>query len=244
MTDTFRDLLVNLMAAGVAFCIGLFWRHISLAFRTRRLRAFWKPIASGGFRIAVGSGDIEAFARLREQLDRAGIRDFDLSPGQNVSVQQRGENLVLIGGPQSNQVAEVILEQVPATFGFGVVTTETGTAAAVYDHHLQTAISCRRGPSGEPESDHGIIIRCANPFNPEKSVVLLAGCLGFATTAATRLIESQDFLRNPTISSDKPFEAIFSCRVSYEGVTEVLLGPVRPLAPFRAPAADNRAVAD
>jgi hypothetical protein len=174
MTDTLRDLLVNLTAAGVAFCVGLFWRRIAFGFRTRRFRAFWRPLVADGSRIAVGLGDLEAFAQLREQLHRIGIRDFDLRSSQNVSGVQLRENLVLIGGPQSNQISQRALEQIPATFGFGVAETEFGDQAAVYDHHLGAAITCRIGESGEAVADQGIIIRCANPFDSGKSMLLNA----------------------------------------------------------------------
>lgn len=261
MTETFRDLLVNLFAAGIAFAVGASLRRISFGFRTRALRSFWKPVVHGGVRVAIGSffvndyykrgpggyeglvdlvdlagyaglGDLEAYVQIKDQLRRVGVRDFELGPGHQVSNEQRKENLILIGGPHSNPLTAKVMDQIPHTYSFGLAdgSGTFGKDTRIYDSKLDTSTDCRVGATGMLESDQGIIIRCANPFAPDKSVIIMAGSWGFGTAAATRLIESRDFLKHTVINSSDPFEAVFSCEIEDGEIRDILLGAVRRLA--------------
>ncbi|MFD0074568.1 hypothetical protein ACFVIY_19265 [Streptomyces sp. NPDC127166] len=244
MNASLHDLLINLAAAGIAFAAGASRRRISFGLRTRALRAFWRPVVNGGFWVAVGSfmedeyyrreragfaglGDIEAYVKLKSQLHRVGIRDFDLGPGHQVSNEQRKQNLILIGGPHSNPMTALILQSLSTTLQFGAADGPGGKDTTIYDSLLNASTDCRVGPDERLQSDQGLIIRCTNPFAAEKTVLILAGSWGYGTTAAADLMESGDFLKHPVVRSKSPFEAVFSCQIVEGAVGEITLGAVR-----------------
>lgn len=246
MEDGLRDLLINLAAAAIAFAAGASRRRVYFNLRTRVLRGFWRPILNGGFWVAVGSfmedeyyrreragfaglGDIEAYLKLKGQLHRSGFRDFDLGPGHQVSIEQRKSNLILIGGPHSNPLTAQVLGSLTTTLRFGEASRPEGKDSAIYDSRLNTVTDCRVDAGERLQSDQGLIIRCANPFAPEKTVLILAGSWGYGTTAAAHLIESGDFLNNPIVRSKDPFEAFFSCRIVDGAIGEITLDSVRRL---------------
>lgn len=148
MTEMFLAVAVNLGSTGLAFILGLSFRRISIGFRTRALRSFWKPITNDGARVAIGSffvndyyrddpaghagivslvelagyaglGDLDAYIRLKEQLRRAGVRKLELGPGHQVTNEQRRSNLILLGGPHSNPLTAEVMKHLPNTFSFG-----------------------------------------------------------------------------------------------------------------------------
>ena len=148
MTELFLAVIVNLGSTGLAFMLGLSFRRISLGFRTRALRSFWKPLTNDGVRVAIGSffvndyyrddpaghagivslvelagyaglGDLDAYVQLKDQLRRAGVRKIELGPGHQVTKEQRRENLILLGGPHSNPLTEEVMKHLSNTFSFG-----------------------------------------------------------------------------------------------------------------------------
>ncbi|MFG3338228.1 hypothetical protein [Glycomyces sp. NPDC048151] len=261
MTEMLLAVIVNLGSTGLAFMLGLSFRRISLGFRTRALRSFWKPITNDGVRVAIGSffvndyyrddpaghegivslvelagyaglGDLDAYIQLKEQLRRAGVRKVELGPGHQVSDEQRRENLILLGGPHSNPLSAMVLRQLPNTFSFGAADGpgDFGKDAKIYDNILDSSMDCKKGPSGELETDQGIMIRCANPFAAKKSVLIIAGSWGFGTAAGTRLIEDRIFLKNAVVNSGVAFEAVFTCKITDGSISNIELGKVRRLA--------------
>jgi hypothetical protein len=175
-----------------------------------------------------GLGDVEAYIRLKEQLRRIGVHNFNMGPGHDISSEHLRENLILIGGPHSNPISAAVMEKLPLTFSFGPAEGPNGKDAKIYDSKTGAVTDCRVSASGRLKTDQGIIVRCANPFFEEKSVVMLAGSWGFGTTAATRLFESRDFLRHPIVNSNDSFEAVFTCDITEVGrVGPILLGAVR-----------------
>jgi len=249
-----QDLLINLAAAVIFFVCGLFAQRFISVFRRRVLRSFWAPLTRGTVRIAIGSfvedeyyrreragfaglGDIEAFVRLKSQLHLAGVRDYDLLPSHQVSAEQLRENLILIGGPHSNSVSDLIMRKMPCTFKFGPSDGPAGKDAKLYDSRQESFTDCLTDGSGKLVSDQGLIIRCPNPFVQGKQVLILAGSWGFGTSAATQVIESRDFLNHPIIASNDPFEATFSCKIDQGMISDVLVEKVRRLNLADAPSA-------
>lgn len=247
MIGSLLDLLVNLVATGIAFTLGISFRRISSGFRTRALRAFWKPIVRGGAHIAIGSfmensyykyvgmGDLDAYVQLKDQLRQVGARDFEFGPVHQVTKAQRKGNLILLGGPNSNPLSAKVMEQVPRSFSFVSAEGSGGPVAdgKIYDSELDTETDCPRNEeTGLRETDQGIIIRCPNPFAPDKSVLIVAGSWRFGTAAGMRLIEKHDFLHNLVVKSDAPFEAVFSCRVLDDEIANIQLRKVRRLLPL------------
>ncbi|MFF2786644.1 hypothetical protein ACFVT6_07715 [Streptomyces sp. NPDC058049] len=62
--------------------------------------------------------------------------------------------------------------------------------------------------------DQGILIRAANPFNPARNVIILAGSLGFGTSAAAQLLAGPELLAHPIAAAGHPFEAVFSVEIA------------------------------
>ncbi|WP_157974914.1 hypothetical protein [Glycomyces dulcitolivorans] len=230
MTESAIDLIINLIAAAIAFSVGFSVRRLRFRFDTRDRRKFWIALGAVELHIIVGHGDLEAFAQLRNHLHQIDIRDFGLSASDRATAETLKKNLILIGGPESNIVSARVLEKISSTFRFGSAQGSTRMEAAIQDSQLDTTTACRTNLSGNVTKDHGIFIRCTNPFEQQRKVVFMAGCLGYATIGAIRLIETADFIDHPVIASGQDFEAMYSCDVSDGVVTGVQLGIVRRLS--------------
>jgi hypothetical protein len=57
-----------------------------------------------------------------------------------------------------------------------------------------SAIYCPSIKNGKILIDYGVVVRAPNPFDPDKSVVLLCGTYGYGTWGAVRFVQSARFL--------------------------------------------------
>lgn len=130
-------------------------------------------------RPVAGLGQVRALSVLVPSLTHA-YRDLDLEKVR-LSAHLRGSemerDLLILGGPKNNEAARRILgamsEALPLRLGGGAITWQ-GTA-----YTGDTA-------DGEVVRDCGYVVRAANPFNPNKRVVLIGGWSTYGTVAAAR----------------------------------------------------------
>ena len=136
----------------------------------------------------VGVGDVVALSSLLAFFASSGSPLpavlFDYPP--------RGEdlqgNLILLGGPDMNQVSKLVLSD---------DNTAIGARGVVYFDKRGGQTFAAHGSTSSLASDAGVIIKCENPFDSEGVVILLAGSFGYGTSAAVRLAISSRFLSLP-----------------------------------------------
>ncbi|HLG23643.1 MAG TPA: S-layer protein [Candidatus Nanoarchaeia archaeon] len=90
---------------------------------------------------------------------------FNVKLDTEVRDEDLGNNLILIGGPVVNKVTEKVNSKLPVRFENGVIKSEISNE--VY-----------------PQDECGIIVKAKNPFNKEKSILVVAGKRFSGTRAA------------------------------------------------------------
>ncbi|QNP72114.1 hypothetical protein IAG44_23660 [Streptomyces roseirectus] len=243
MSGALQDLLVNLSAASLAFVAGRSFGRVRDLWRFRDTRGFWRPFATPDLKMVtsvfiegeqyiwersglVGVGDVLAIHELRQQLQRTGVSHLPLTPSHQLTGSERRGNLILVGGPHSNRVTAEIVQRLPLTYTFGPADEHD---ARITDSRTGEVLSPQTDAHGQLAVDLGILVRAANPFQPGRHVVVLAGSFGFGTSAAARLLADPDFLNNPLVSGGSPFEAAFSVEVVAGEPQRIDLKELRPL---------------
>jgi hypothetical protein len=225
--SSLRDVAVNLFAAALAFVVGWSFNWMRGLWRFRNIRGFWKPFATNDLKVVtsifikeehyiwersglVGVGDVLALNELRQQLQRVRVSHLPLTPSHQLTGLERRGNLVLVGGPHSNQVTAEVMQRLPLTFHFG---SPEEHDAAIYDTETGNRMQCVVDASDQLLVDQGILIRAANPFNRQRSIVILAGSFGFGTSAAAQLLANPELLTHSIVAAGHPFEATFSVEI-------------------------------
>ncbi len=80
----------------------------------------------------------------------------------------KNNNLILIGGPVVNRVTGLVNSKLPVRF----------------DEKQHWAIFSSVSENSYPTDESGLVVKAKNPFNPDKSILLVAGKRYFGTRAA------------------------------------------------------------
>lgn len=222
--DRFPDLILNLVAAGIGFLIATVRRWTSQALRLRRARRFWRPFVDGDLHLVLavfddsqhiewersglaGVGDVMALTELQRYLEEFRIDDHGLEYGHTISGQRLGDNLVLIGGADSNRVTRQVMNRLPLTI---VYNDPDANDVAFLDRTDGSVMRPATDERGKILTDQGVVIRAKNPFNRDNNVLIVAGSYGFGSVAAVRLTASRRFLTESIVRSGDDFEAFFT----------------------------------
>lgn len=168
-------------------------------------------------------------------------------------------NLVLLGGPDANVVTRLVLERVALGVEFLEIPREqlAGAPAVVRPTRvafLVQRVHRRRPPEGVPwripvfldkesgrihapvledttlRRDCGVIIRCRNPFNERREVIIFCGSYGYGTWGAVKYVQTREFLSSVPRGA-RSLECILSVEVvgaSPQGVHREILRLVDP----------------
>jgi hypothetical protein len=170
------------------------------------------------------------------------------------------ENLVLLGGPDANSVTREVLTRLDLGIEFLEVSRPmlNKLRGGRGDHaprlwnraapHRRAAREWRvpvirdrtdgrlHGPILDGDAirgDCGIVIRCGNPFNETREVVILCGSYGYGTWGAVRFLQSSDFLRGLP-RRVRAFECLLSVDITGERPQGVRVVLFRPLVDYLA----------
>jgi hypothetical protein len=199
---------------------------------------FWKPFVQGKLRVVTGRftrtskklevwepagllgvGDAMAIADLRTFFGVMGLSDFEVSYASSETTVDLDTNLILLGGPDYNNITALAMKKIKSTFRFAdteqpyhqiAITdekTDSKTKGKLWDY--------KEKASGEL-TDYSLIIRRANPFYPDKQLLLVAGCSGYGTWAGIRFVTSVEFLELPLVSRGEPGEFLIKTKVMFE----------------------------
>lgn len=130
-------------------------------------------------RPTTGVGQTKAIALLAPSLVRA-HRSVDLQ-GIILSVNSRGDDLegdlLLIGGPKTNEVTKTTLGKLADHFGIAQHESVIQAGSRSFVGNVE---------GGEVSEDYGIVIRAESPFASGRRVVILSGSHTFGTVTAAR----------------------------------------------------------
>lgn len=209
------NILVGLSTALIGYLIGRVWQTMVVRRQCRKARRFWRPAIDDKFQIVVsrfqpaghreptgvvGGGDAIADRILRDHFGAIGLKRPDVVYVDEPRLDRRN-NLILLGGPDSNRITEEALDRVPT--GLRVVDPGPGEPMEVRDlaADLGTDGDGPDGtvfvaaPSAAAMTDYGVITRVRNPFNPDRTLVVISGAYGYGTWAGVQLSRTEDFLR-------------------------------------------------
>jgi hypothetical protein len=184
------------------------WQTARVRRRYWKSRQFWQPVVDGHFQIVISRFAVDGF---REPTGLVGggdaianrllgdlFQDIGLERPKTVYVDEveldRDKNLIVLGGPNANRVADEALTRVVP--GFRVVDPGPGLPMQVED----LTSSGQQGPFvAEPTPDHmtdyGVIVRARSPFHADRAVVVISGAYGYGTWAGVQLSQKAEFLR-------------------------------------------------
>lgn len=210
------NILVGLSTTLIGYIIGRLWQGIVIWLPYRRARIFWGPALAGQLQVVVsrfqstafveptglvGGGDALALRELSSYFARVGLKQFDVVYVDEADL-DRKNNLILLGGPDTNEVTKDALELINPR----VRIVDPGPGCPVEIHDLAPICSTDNIDTNErssekkyrpePEVDYGIIIRARNPFNPGKTLIIFAGAYGFGTWGGVSLALDDSFLQS------------------------------------------------
>lgn len=242
--DDLRELAIGFAASSLSFFLGIGLARLHSWRRHFGVRRFWRPLTSGGLTLVLGSfrnddilrvepsgvvgiGDLRGLHELIEQLGGARLKGLRIEYADTLSKQDREGNLVLLGGGDTNQLTPYFMREVGAQ---SELVNEAQNALPSLRDNAYDDASIRPELAGDRVvADCGVLIRARNPLNPDRWVVIIAGCLGFGTWAGVRLTTSDDLRHAPDA-----FECVFRATVDngLPGRLTSVTGPRR--LPLRA----------
>lgn len=193
-----RDLLVNLVAATIAFCAGVLARSLGKQRRRRRPAArVWQLNSHLPTSIVTGEGPLidileyktpavwpTAYAAATEislyLAQTLGVRVDRVCTSNNFPRDKALEgNLIVIGGPVRNSLYRELWDRIDHSYGFVGY-----DLVRLSDQHRYSATI----DEGRVKQDVGLAIMTQNPFNEKARLVILAGCRVYGTLAAARAV--------------------------------------------------------
>jgi hypothetical protein len=193
-------------------------------------RRFWGRFANDDFSVVVGRfrkeferfeasgflgvGDAIGLTELGSFLGSLHLADFSVMYADRLDGDDLQANLLILGGPDANSIANQVVKRLNTTFELG---DPQKYEIAIRDAKLQETYAPRiDSGSEEVVTDYAVIYWTKNPFSPDKWMLLIAGSFGFGTWAGTRFVMSKDFLDNAMVKKGKSVECLVE--------TDVVLG--------------------
>ena len=191
--------------------------------RELRARGFWRDLFEPDLTIVVsvfglmdepsglmGAGCAFGLIELLRHLGELGTRQpriVTTADGGQVTDDSLRNTLILLGGPARNAVTRDAMSRLPLTHHF------TESLTTILDTLTGRAYGYSPALFGQADgTDYGLLVKATNPFNPQASILIIAGSSGYGTWAGTRLITESSAL-DETAASGDPFECIFATDV-------------------------------
>jgi GrpB-like predicted nucleotidyltransferase (UPF0157 family) len=153
----------------------------------------------------MGRGDHDAVVEVQAGLARIGLASTLPELVGLPSDKELENNLIVIGGPDVNELTRSLLERLPIKL---IITRNAAGRNIVRDlvhgQDYEPAVE----ESGKVR-DYGILVRAPNPYDRSKYVLILAGAHGFGSRAAAVVaFKEEDALRQLASISAAGFECL------------------------------------
>jgi len=201
------NVLVGLATAFIGYLIGRLWQTVRVRRRYWRSRQFWQPVVDGHFQIVISRFPVEGFRKptgvvgggdaIANRLLGDLFQDIGLERPKSVYVDEaeldRDQNLIVLGGPNANRVADEALARVAPSLR--VVDPGPGLPMQVEDLTAQAPLDVYvADPADDHMTDYGVIVRARSPFNADRAVVVISGAYGYGTWAGVQVSKRKEFL--------------------------------------------------
>lgn len=140
----------------------------------------------------MGTGDALALGKILGVLNRVGVKGIEVVPTYNFSGDRYQNNLILIGGPDANEITRRVFERMSTNLKFG---NPDKNEISFRDSKSKTGYFSKYDSQNRVVGDYGLAFKTKNSFNPEATVIIVAGCFGFGTCAAAQVFENDNFIR-------------------------------------------------
>jgi len=128
----------------------------------------------------MGRGDHDAVVEVQAGLARIGLSSTLPEVVGNPSDKELKKNLIVIGGPDVNELTYTLLDRLPVKL---IITRNADgrdiVRDLVHNHDYEPTVE----DNGKVR-DYGILVRAPSPYDRTKHVLILAGAHGFGSMAA------------------------------------------------------------
>ncbi len=208
----------------------------------RRARAFWSAFSDAPCQIVMGRhrafehfeysgllgvGCAIAMTELKSHLDAIGLRNVQIAFADRMSGDALNTHLVVLGGPDGNSVAREVVRRLDTSIRFGNADRHE---IAFHDSQTGATYVPRGTGTSSIEDDYGLIVLGANPFAPDRRLLLIAGSFGYGTWAASRFLMSEPFLSQSTAIAREPLECLVHAELFRETPQQATMIAMRGLA--------------
>lgn len=165
------------------------------------IERFWSPFTTARTRIilgqhgalraettgVMGTGDALALVRVARMLSQLGVEpELTLSPQRPSSWE---DNLIYIGGPGTNNSLITVQRKLDPDIWFGPSEDpDHAREPVLYNRISGEEYRPERDERKDVAEDFGLIIYSTNPYNPDRSILVLAGVWGSGSDGAARAV--------------------------------------------------------
>lgn len=202
----FQDFLVNIIAGIALLVLGFVSRHELTRFRTRATRRLWRGSAANGLTIALSarkshlprSGTMTEFSEVRAllalipTLNQIQVPYIVTESLVGTASQVANKHILLIGGPNSNELSKTALSLTSIQFQIGA---DPGARSfTVFGRSYESTYSPDKSLV---EEDYGVVARTVNPFSSDShlTATLVMGSHWLGTGGAAQLLVDEHLIR-------------------------------------------------
>ena len=196
MLNLLQEIVINIIGSLAFLVIGLLVTWAVQRFRTRKVREIWSPFINNDAWVIMGSSrpgkqngkwrhsyrvslsDIDTIIEI-EKLFWKVKKGIIISPSAQLPRELLSTNLIVLGGPISNELTQRVFSMVDLQCQFDIE-RQLIKVSQSGDEYMPVISEDNR----QVLIDYGIIIKLSNPFNTENKMMILAGCHGFGTYSA------------------------------------------------------------
>jgi len=200
------------------------------AYLTNRREAdAWEPFRSHRTRIIIGKPDeacriglwnAAAVEEIEKFFDQSKLPRPERVDADQVTEEELKANLIVLGGPDTNEISRCLAAGVDATLKFGTSRFLGGTVLDLKEHEIYHPSWVNH--ARDVIQDYVLIYRMKNPFNRKAQVLLIAGHPSHGAWVGIRHLFSKAFLSSDEAKNQGSFELLLK--------SEVHLGVPRPSA--------------
>jgi hypothetical protein len=248
IVDSWNPIVQGLLTAAIGWVAALVYKRFREKSARQRRGALWNRMSGDTCAAVVadghsdkhgqewewgglmGVGDARAYAVLASRLHELDI-PLELKLADNLAdSNNRGGDLVLIGGPDVNRLTYQYLTEIEDSLKWHIPNSEKHQVAIV-DKASGQLYGGKSFPDAEDGlmEDHGLITVTPNPFARDRWVVCLTGVFGPGTDAAAIHTSDPDFVREKVVKEGRPFQALIRATVINGVVSSTHLVAIQPL---------------
>ncbi len=203
MSVEWTSVSINLISPVISFILGIISRTIfDIVLRKNPIRNFWSGCLASPVNIIVPSVRLDYIAPSHRagysSLNAAAKVESLLSLFTNVpenirvleskyAAERLEENIVLIGGPITNELTRRMMQDFDFPFSFRKRT--------LIDRYQNKEYAPKLAKDGSVLEDFALVLKITNPYNDRRSLVIIAGCFGYGTYSASLAVTNPKSLR-------------------------------------------------